>query len=80
MATATLTFDLSDINDEQLHRQMLAGPDLGLALIDILSDMRIAIKHEEPTQALVSDTTERWRSRIYETLRNYGCDLNLLFP
>lgn len=49
MATATLTYDLSDPDDERLHRYALAGRDALLALEEIDNRIRSALKHGEPT-------------------------------
>jgi hypothetical protein len=49
MATATLTFDLSDPDDERAHRYALAGRDALIALERIKEDTRSQIKYGEPS-------------------------------
>jgi len=61
MATATLTYDLADPDDERLHRYALAGQDALVALERIDNRIRSALKHGEP-----SPETER----ILEEIRN----------
>jgi len=46
---ATLRFDLSDPDDERLHRYALAGRDALIALEEIEQHCRSRIKYGEPT-------------------------------
>ena len=48
---ATLRFDLSDPDDERLHRYALAGRDALIALEEIEQHCRSVVKHGSPTTA-----------------------------
>jgi len=63
MATATLTFDLSDPDDERAHRYALAGRDALIALERISADIRSQIKHGDPSPE-TQDALERVRDLI----------------
>ena len=52
MPTATLRFDLSDPDDERLHRYALAGRDALLALEEIEQHCRSRLKYGEPKNAV----------------------------
>ena len=47
MPTATLRFDLSDPEDERLHRYALAGRDALIALERVDNDLRSRAKYGE---------------------------------
>lgn len=48
MATATLTYDLSDPEDERAHRYALAGRDALIALEQIEQHIRARLKYGDP--------------------------------
>ena len=50
MPTATISYDLSDPDDEREHRYALAGKDALIALEEIANEIRSRLKHGEPTQ------------------------------
>lgn len=50
MPTATLTYDLSDPDDERLHRYALAGRDALIALEQIEQAIRAKLKYGEPSE------------------------------
>ena len=45
MAKAILEFDLSDPDDENLHKLCMAGTGMSIVLAHILNDLRQGIKH-----------------------------------
>jgi hypothetical protein len=47
---ATLRFDLSDPDDERLHRYALAGRDALIALEQIDNHCRSVLKHGDPSK------------------------------
>ena len=49
MPTATLTYDLSDPDDEREHRYALAGRDALIALEEIANEIRSRLKHGDPS-------------------------------
>lgn len=49
MATATLTYDLADPDDERAHRYALAGRDALIALERIRENIRTQIKYGDPS-------------------------------
>lgn len=51
MATATLTYDLSDPDDAREHRYALAGRDALIALDRIEEAIRARLKYAEPSDA-----------------------------
>lgn len=50
MPTALLRYDLSDPDDEREHRYALAGKDALIALEGIANEIRIRLKHGEPSK------------------------------
>lgn len=50
MPTATLTYDLSDPDDERAHRYALAGRDALCALEAIDQRLRGLLKHGDPSE------------------------------
>lgn len=63
MATAQLTYDLADPDDEREHRYALAGRDALLALEQISNRIRGTLKHGEP-----SEETQRVLAEIRELI------------
>jgi hypothetical protein len=64
MATATLTFDLSDPDDERAHRYALAGRDALIALERMREHIRSKIKYgDEPSPETIA-ALERVRDLI----------------
>ena len=76
MATATLTFDLTEVPEKQAHIRALRGTEAYLVIHSIFEDsLRRRIKYGELSTAEVT-LLEEIRSEIHDYLDYYGVDMN----
>lgn len=80
MATATLTFDLTDIDDRQEHLRCVKSTDMALAIWNIVYEIRKSTERKLESQETSTDAEfklhEKIFEEIYDTLNERGIKID----
>ncbi len=69
---AILKYNLNDVDDTVAHNRAVKSLDMALALYELKEKLRSKLKHEDPK---INDL-EEFQDFFYDTLREYGIDLD----
>jgi len=82
MATATLTFDLTNIDDRYDHLRAVRSTDLALAILQIVNNTRSSvenrIEHLGEDKVTPYDAVDLVYAHIINVLNDYGVDIDAL--
>ena len=80
MATATLTFDLTDTDDRQEHLRCVKSTDMAIAIWDIVYEVKKGTERQLESKETSTDAEfklhEKIFEEIYDTLNERGIKID----